>query len=180
MDPKKQWAEQRSRRPELGPTDRDRPEKKTRRLSNRRRGSFGKVVWPKDEHGCPDHQGLLRLEEAGGFKITPEFERSHRAALKAQLEGIEKEEKLKDVQTRLTCVENSPTILAKETTPVDELLTTLLEAIRCRNEPVGKEPVGPAQVENDKNLDSLLQPYHPHQFHRYVEVHEKNRGGPAP
>ncbi|KAD3336397.1 hypothetical protein E3N88_31916 [Mikania micrantha] len=103
-------------------------------------------------------------EEARGFRITPELVRSHRAALKAQLEGIEKTEKLKDVQTRLTFVENSPTIPAKETVPMDELLTTLLEAIRCRKEPAGKEPVGPAQVENDESLDSLLQPYHPTNF----------------
>ncbi|KAD4888730.1 hypothetical protein E3N88_20803 [Mikania micrantha] len=189
MEPKKKWAEQGSRRPELGPTDRDRPEKKTRHLSKRRRGRFGKVVRSKDSHSLvlskepmadpaqtpvgtntsaakprrdetptSAHSylsGMTNLdapiitdysdeEDAGGFRITPESVRSHRAALKAHLEEIEKAEKLKDVQARLTFVENSLTIPTKETAPMDELLTTLLEAIRCRKDPAGKEPVGPA------------------------------------
>ncbi|KAD4178711.1 hypothetical protein E3N88_27302 [Mikania micrantha] len=103
-------------------------------------------------------------EEAGGFRITPEFVHSHMVALKAQLVEIEKVEKLKDVHTRLTFVENNPTIQAKEVAPVDQLLTTLLEAIRHRKEPAGKEHVDPAQVENDETLNPLLQPYHPTNF----------------
>ncbi|KAD3642193.1 hypothetical protein E3N88_31417 [Mikania micrantha] len=103
-------------------------------------------------------------EEAKGFKITLEFVPNHKAALKTQLEEIEKAEKLKDVQTRLTFVEGSPKIPAKDVTPVDELLTTLLEAIRGRKEPVRKEPDEPVQVENNENQDSLLQPCHPTNF----------------
>ncbi|KAL8231244.1 hypothetical protein R6Q57_001022 [Mikania cordata] len=74
-------------------------------------------------------------EEAEGIRITTEFVRSHMAALKAQLEEIEKAERLKDVQARLTFVEDSPTIPIKGTVPIDELLTMLLEAIRSKKEP---------------------------------------------
>ncbi|KAL8205932.1 hypothetical protein R6Q57_009483 [Mikania cordata] len=58
----------------------------------------------------------------------------------------------------------NPTIPSKGTVPVDELLTTLLEAIRSKKESAGKAPGRPAQVENDESLDSLLQPYHPTNF----------------
>ncbi|KAD6119265.1 hypothetical protein E3N88_10557 [Mikania micrantha] len=44
------------------------------------------------------------------------------------------------------------------------IIPEFVRTIRRRKEPAGKEPVGPAQVENDENLDSLLQPYHPTNF----------------
>ncbi|KAD1592681.1 hypothetical protein E3N88_42586 [Mikania micrantha] len=99
-------------------------------------------------------------EEAEGFRITPEFVHSHRTALKAQLEEIEKAEKLKEVQARLTFVGGSSATPAKEAVPVDELLTTLLEAIRQRKEPVGKETFDLTQAGGNEALNPLLQPYH--------------------